>query len=95
MYMHKMAITVCHRKTYFVVYEQHIYHSLHIERIIHVALYIIPLPKILTLVLLIFFLAKMLSALYVCCLYSNTFQTNFITQANTMNPDQTAPKGAV
>ena len=25
----------------------------------------------------------------------NALQTNFITEANTMNPDQTAPKGAV
>ena len=27
--------------------------------------------------------------------YSNALQTNFIIEANTMNPDQTAPKGAV
>ena len=39
---------------------------------------------------------KMLSAYYVCCIiYSNALQTNFIVGANTMRPDQTAPKGAV
>ena len=27
--------------------------------------------------------------------YSDALQINFITEANTMNPDQTAPKGAV
>ena len=36
-----------------------------------------------------------LSAYYICCVYSNALQTNSITEANTMNPDQTAPKGAV
>ena len=32
-----------------------------------------------------------LSAYYICCIYSNALQTNFITETNTMNPDQTAP----
>ena len=33
--------------------------------------------------------------LFLICVYSNALQTNFITEANTMNPDQTAPLGAV
>ena len=32
---------------------------------------------------------------YVCCKYSNARQTNFITDANTMTPDQTALKGVI
>ena len=36
-----------------------------------------------------------MSAHYVCCIYSNEFQIFFITEANSMNQDQTAPKGAV
>ena len=47
----------------------------------------------LTLILLVFFFVQeMLSAFYVCCIYSNALQTNFIMEANTMNLDQTAPK---
>ena len=41
---------------------------------------------------------KMLSAYYVCCIFSNELQTTLITfimKAKNMNPDQTAPKGAV
>ena len=38
---------------------------------------------------------KMSSAYYLCCKYSDALQTNFIMEANTMNPDQIAPKGAV
>ena len=38
------------------------------------------------------FVQKMSSAYYICCIYSNAFQTNFITEANNINPDQTAPK---
>ena len=34
-------------------------------------------------------------AYYVCCIYTNAHPTNLITEANAMNPDQTAPKGAV
>ena len=37
----------------------------------------------------------MLSAYYICCIYSNALQNTFVMEANTMNPDQTAPKGAV
>ena len=37
----------------------------------------------------------MLSAYYVCCIYSYALQTSFITEGNTMNPDQTASKEAV
>ena len=37
----------------------------------------------------------MLSAYYVHFMYLNAFQTIFITEADTMNSDQTAPKGAV
>ena len=43
----------------------------------------------------IIFVQKMLSAYYICSIYSNALQANFIMDANTMNPDQTAPKGAV
>ena len=42
-----------------------------------------------------FFVPKMLSAYYVCYKISNVFKTTFIMISNTMNPDQTAPKGAV
>ena len=45
----------------------------------------------LTLILLLFFCPKMA----ICLIYSNAIKTNFIMEANTMNPDQTAPKGAV
>ena len=40
------------------------------------------------------FVQKMSSAYNICCIYSNALQTNFIIEANTMNPDQTAPKGS-
>ena len=33
----------------------------------------------------------MLSAYYVCCIYSNALQTNFIMKANSVNLAQTAP----
>ena len=46
----------------------------------------------LTLILLIFFVPKMLTAYYVCCIYSNTLQTNFIMQTNNINRDQTPTK---
>ena len=39
----------------------------------------------LTVILLIFFVQKMLSVFYNCCIYSNALQTNFITEANNMN----------
>ena len=32
------------------------------------------------------------NAYYICGIYSNALQTKFITEANTMNPDQTAQK---
>ena len=35
---------------------------------------------------------KMLSAYYVCCIYLIALQNNFIMDANTINPDQTATK---
>ena len=38
-----------------------------------------------------FFAKKRSSAHYVCCICSNALKTNFIMEANTMNPDQTAP----
>ena len=31
------------------------------------------------------------SAYKFCCIYSNTFQNIFVMEANSMNPDQTAP----
>ena len=34
----------------------------------------------------------MLSAFYVCCIYSNAVQINFIMEANTLNADQTAKR---
>ena len=37
----------------------------------------------------------MLSAYYVCCIFSNEIQNTFTLEANTMNPDKAAPKGAV
>ena len=30
----------------------------------------------------------------ICCIYSSVFRLDFIIDANTMNPDQTAPRGA-
>ena len=39
----------------------------------------------------IFMFWKMLSAYYVCCIYSNVPKTTFIMKANTMDPDQTVP----
>ena len=50
------------------------------------------LPNIL---LLFCFYPEMSSACYVYFIYTNALSTNFITEANTMNPDQTAPLGAV
>ena len=38
-----------------------------------------------------FFVLKMLSAFYVCCIYSNALQAYFIKEVKTMKPDQTAP----
>ena len=35
---------------------------------------------------------KMLSAYYICCIYLTALQNNFIIDANTINPDQTATK---
>ena len=35
----------------------------------------------------------MLSAFYICCIYSSALQTSFFMEANTKNPDQTAPLG--
>ena len=34
---------------------------------------------------------KMWSAYYICCMYSNALQNTFTMEANTMNPEQTAP----
>ena len=41
------------------------------------------------------FVLKMVSAYYICCICSKAVRTNFIIEINTMNPDQTASKGAV
>ena len=38
---------------------------------------------------------KMLSVTVVCRIFLQTFQTNFCIQANSVDPDQTAPRGAV
>ena len=48
----------------------------------------------LSLILIIIFVQNMLSY-YICCIYSNVLKTNFLMEVNTMNTDQTAPKGAV
>ena len=40
------------------------------------------------------FVLKISSAYYVCCMNSNALQNIFAMEANTMNPDQTVPKGA-
>ena len=37
----------------------------------------------------------MSSAYVVCCIFLQTFQTYFCIPANSVDPDQTAPKGAV
>ena len=37
----------------------------------------------------------MLSVYVVCWIFLQTFQTYFCIQANSVDPDQTAPKGAV
>ena len=37
----------------------------------------------------------MLSVIVVCWIFLQTFQTYFCTQANSVDPDQTAPKEAV
>ena len=37
----------------------------------------------------------MLSTYYICCIFSKTLWNTFTMEANTMNPDQTAPTGAV
>ena len=38
----------------------------------------------------------MLSAIYACCIYIQVhFRLYFIMEANTMNPDQTAPFGVI
>ena len=42
-----------------------------------------------------FFSLKMLSAFYICCINSSAFQTKCFIEAKTMNPDQSAPIGAV
>ena len=42
-----------------------------------------------------YFAWEMSSAHYACCIYSNALQSNFIIDANTMNPDQTAHKSLV
>ena len=39
----------------------------------------------------IIFVKKILSAYYICCIYSDALQNSFAMEANTMNPDQTAP----
>ena len=36
-----------------------------------------------------------MSAYNVCCKYLNPLKNSLILEANSMNPDQTAPKGAV
>ena len=48
-----------------------------------------------TLILPVFFVLKMSSAQYICCIYLDARQNTFTMEANTMNPDQTVPKGAV
>ena len=44
---------------------------------------------------LLFFVIKMLFSYSICCKDSNKLQKILTMEANTMNPDQTAPKGAV
>ena len=46
-------------------------------------------------ILPIIFVLKMLSAYHLYCVYSNALQNTLTIEANIMNPDQTAPKGAV
>ena len=51
--------------------------------------------RVLSIITLMLFEVKISSAYYVCCIFSNAIQNTSTTEANTMNPDQTAPKGAV
>ena len=37
------------------------------------------------------YVMKMLPTYYICCIYSNALKKTFTVEANTMNPDQTAP----
>ena len=37
------------------------------------------------------FVLKMVSAYYICCMFSKTIQNIFTMEENIMNPDQTAP----
>ena len=48
----------------------------------------IPGAKSKTLTLSISFVQKLLSAYYVCFIYSNAVQTNFIMEVSTMKPEQ-------
>ena len=48
-----------------------------------------------TIILPIFFVLKMLLVFYVYFVYSNELRSTFTIEASLMNPDQTAPKGAV
>ena len=41
------------------------------------------------------FVLKLMPAYYVSCVYSNSHQNTFTMGENSMNTDQTAPKGAV
>ena len=48
----------------------------------------------LTLILPICIILKMSSAYYICCIYSNAPQNISTLEADTINPAQTAPRGA-
>ena len=45
-------------------------------------------------ILPIFFVLKMSSAYYLCCMYLNLLWNTLTIEANIMDPDQTAPKGS-
>ena len=39
-----------------------------------------------------FIVLKMLSAIYICCLYSSALRLDIFIEAKTMDPDQNAPR---
>ena len=48
---------------------------------------------ILTIIRNYLFVAKMLSAFHICCIYSSELQICFFVEANNTNPDQTSDLG--
>ena len=53
---------------------------------------IVSMHRTFSVLLPIIFVPTLLSAFYICCVYSNVLQTSCIMKPNIMNPNQTAPK---